>query len=506
MSEKTTKEQIEHFKEEEKKRAEFATKLKDALQLFDPERIRNKILTTYSRETLRSYLQNPALDSNSKNLRKLSNYLYTVSHVYRRMINFKAHQIKCDAWTVYPIVSMTEDNDPEQILAEYERVVKIVDNMNMKSQIYKLMLSCWKTDVAYGYVYGDPETDGDFFIHLLDPDYCKISTMSYSSGVLGFMFDMSYFTSYPEQLEYYDKEFQKLYNQYLSDNMRWKQLPMERTVCFKINIDNLDYPVIPLSGLLEAVISLTDLQAAQDDDYELQTYKMLWGKLETLSATKEPDDFAVNLDLAVDFMNKIQDVLPENVGIALSPMDLETIDFKSNDAADTNMLSEAYSNLIEANGSIVLNSNRITNSTSFKLAMKAEAEDAMAPVEQINAWVNFYLKNNHNVENMVVEYSKVSPYFIDDYIDKLLKVAQYGLPVKTELASLYNANPNKAYGMDYLERELLKLGTEKWTNVLASSNTQSANAGTNGAPTAEESGKELTDEGEDTRDQDKNAK
>lgn len=505
MGEITTKEKIEFLSAEEQKRANYAANLKSILQLFDPTSIRSKTLSTYSRETLRSYLQNPATDANSKNLRKLSNYLYTVSHVYRRMINFKAHQIKCDAWTVYPIVSMVDENDPEQILREYERVTKIVDNMNMKSQIYKMMLSAWKNDVVYGYVYGDPETDGEFFIHILDPDYCKISTISYDSGVLGFLFDMSYFTSNAEQLEFYDKEFQKLYNEYQRDNVRWKQLPMERAVCFKINIDNLDYPVIPLSGLLEAVISLTDLQAAQDDDYELQTYKMLWAKLDTISGSKEPDDFEVDLDLATAFMRKIQDALPENVTIALSPMNLDTIEFKGNNAEDTNILSEAYSNLIESNGSIVLNSNRITNSTSFKLAMKAEAEDAMAPVEQINAWVNFYLKHNHNVENMVVEYSKVSPYFIDDYIDKLLKAAQYGMPVKTELASLYNANPNKAYGLDYLERELLGLGTKKWTNVLVSSNVQSGTTtDSEGAPTKSDT--EITDEGEASRDKDTNQK
>lgn len=504
MAEKTIDEKIEFLKKDEEKRTAFAASLKNILQLFDPGQIRSKSLTTYSRDSLRSYLQNPATDSNNKNLRKLSNYLYTVSHVYRRMVNFKAHQIKCDAWTVYPIVSMVDENDPEQILREYERVTRIVGNMNMKSQIFKLMLSAWKTDVAFGYVYGNPEKDGNFFIHLLDPDYCKISTISYDSGVLGFMFDMSYFDTYSEQLDYYDKEFKKLYNQYQKDKTRWKQLPMERAFCIKINVDNLDYPLIPLSGLLESVISLTDLQAAQDETNELQAYKMLWGKLDTLPDAKEPDDFEVDLDLATAFMKKVQDVLPDNVNIALSPMDLNTIEFKGTDASGTNVLSEAYSNLIEANGSIVLNSNRITNSTSFKMAMRAEAEDAMAPIEQINAWVNYYLKNNHKVTNMVVEYSKVSPYFVDDYIEKLLKGAQYGLPVKTELASLFNANPQKAHGLDYLERELLKLGTERWNNPLVSSNTQSTSKGDGGAPTKSEG--DLSDEGLEDRDLDKNDK
>lgn len=488
--------------EEQKRKVAFAESLKNALQLFDPEKIPMRTTSTYSRENLRTYLRNPATDSNNKSLRKLSAYLYTVSHVYRRMINFKAHQINCKTWSAYPIVSMTEDIDEEAILKEYERTINIVKAMRMETQIFKVMLQAWKYGVSYGYIYGDPETDGEFYIHLLDPDYCKISCASYDSGVLGFLFDMSFFRGNEEQLDYYDKEFTTLYNQYQSDNIRWKQLPIERTICIKIDPDNLDYSIPPLSGLMEQVISLTDLQAAQDEIDSLQNYKMVWGKLNTISGSKNVNDFEVDLDLALAFMKKINDALPENVGYGLSPLDLKTIEFKDNDASDTNVLSKAYSNLIEANGSIILNSNRITNSTSFKLAMKAECEDAMKPVVQLNAWLKFYLKYNHNIETVVVEYSNISPYFMDDEIDKYTKLAGLGLPIKTELAAMVNANPQKSFGMDFLERQLLKIGTERWVNPLVSTNTQSSVATDGGAPQKSEG--ELSDEGLEDRDQNKN--
>ena len=500
------KEQIKHFEEDEQKRqAAFAASLKKTLQLFDPEKPPTKTTSTYSRESLRTYLRNPATDANNKNLRKLSNYLYTVSHVYRRMVNFKAHQINCKTWSAYPIVSMIDENDEEAILREYERVVNIVTSMHMETQIFKIMLAVWKSGVAYGYIYGDPEKDGEFYIHLLDPDYCKISCASFDQGVLGFLFDMSFFTKDEKQLEYYDKEFQKLYNQYKTDNIKWKQLPIERTICIKIDPDNLDYSIPPLSGLMEQVISLTDLQAAQDEVDSLANYKMVWGKLDTISGTKSPNDFSVDLDLALAFMKKINDALPDNVGYGLSPLDLDTIEFKDNDASDTNVLSKAYSNLIEANGSIILNSNRITNSTSFKLAMLAECEDAMAPVTQLNAWLKLYLKYNHSIETVAVEYSDISPYFMNDEIDKYTKLAGLGLPIKTELASMVRANPQKSMGMNYLEQNLLKLGTQNWINPLVSANTQSGNpADTGGAPKKEDG--DLSDEGEASRDKDTNQK
>lgn len=501
-----TSEQIARLQEDEQQRKikQFAEELKNVLQLFDPEKIPNRTTTTYSRETLRTYLRNPATEANNKNLRKLSNYLYTISHVYRRMIRFKARQMNCKTWTAYPIISMVEENDEESILKEYERVVNIVSNMKMESQIFKMMLQAWKNGVTYGFVYGDPEGEGSFYIHPLDPDYCKISCASFDNGVLGFLFDMSFFRGNEDQLEFYDEVFTSLYNEYQRDNIRWKQLPIERTFCIKIDLDNLDYAIPPLSGLMEQVISVTDLQAAQDEIDSLANYKMVWGKLDTISGSKNPDDFTVDLDLALSFMRKINEALPDNVAYALSPLVLDVIDFKDNDASDINVLSKAYSNLIEANGSIILNSNKITNSQSFKLALKAECEDAMGPTTQLNAWLKLYLKYNHNVETVAAEYSDISPYFMDDEIEKMTKLAGLGLPVKTELAAMARANPQKSFGMDFLERQLLKLGIDKWNNPLVSSNTQSSVDNEDGAPKKEDG--DLTDEGEASRDKDTNLK
>ena len=506
MAEKqlSEKEKIEFLRREERNKAAFAA-VKDALQLIDLTSNTSKSYSVYSRETLRSYLQNPSSESNQKNLRKLSNYLYTVSHVYRRLINFKASQIKLNAWTVYPNIPLTEEPDMDNILQNYERVTKYVNNMNMKSQIYKCMLQAWKGDIVYGFCYGDPESDGDFFIHLLDPDYCKISSQQYHGGVLNFAFDFSFFQgSNSFYLDVYDPIFKKMYNKYQSDNsLRWQELPIENTFCLKINIDNTDYPIPPLSGLLESVISLTDLQSVQDLKDAMEVYKLIYAKIDTISGTKDVDDFEIDLNLANAFYEKLQDAIPENVSLAMSPMKLEAIDFNSNNANDTNIISEAYENIINANGGIVLNHNRITNSNSFKLALQFDCMDAMAPVEQINSWINLWIRNHIGETGMIVEYSDVSPYFVDDKVDKLLKVAQYGVPVKLELASLLNANPVKERGMSYMEN-ILELSINSWNSPLVSSNVQSGNLSENGDGSEGrakiENPEELTDEGEATRD------
>ena len=367
------------------------------------------------------------------------------------------------------------------------------------------MLQAWKNDVVYGFCYGDPEKDGSFFIHLLDPDYCKISSQQYYRGVLNFAFDLSFFDSGNNAyyLDVYDPIFKQLYNKYKSDNtQRWAELPIENTFCLKINIDNLDYPIPPLSGLLEDIINLEDLQSVQNLKDEMEAYKLIYAKIDTISGTKDVDDFEIDLDLATAFYGKLKAALPDNVALAMSPMKLDSIDFKSNDAEDTNIISKAYENIINANGGIVLNQNKITNSASFKLALQFDSMDAMAPVEQINAWTNLWILNHLGETGMVVEFSDVSPYFIDDRIDKLLKSAQYSIPCKMELASLIGANPAKERGMSYLEKAL-GIGIQSWNQPLISSNIQSGmneNGDGSDGRAKTENPEDLTDEGENTRD------
>ena len=188
----TEQERLQFLKREEQNKLAYAA-VKDALALIDLTQTKTLNYTTYSRDSLRSYLKNPSSDGNQKNLRKLSNYLYIVSQVYRKLINFKAQQITCKSWTVYPDIPLTEEPDAESILSNYEKVIQYVRNMNMQSQILKCMLQAWKNDIVYGFCYGDPENDGEFFIHLLDPDYCKLSSQQYRGGVLNFAFDFSFF-------------------------------------------------------------------------------------------------------------------------------------------------------------------------------------------------------------------------------------------------------------------------------------------------------------------------
>ena len=501
----TEQERIAALQKDEKARARFAA-VKDILTLIDLTSSKSQSYTIYSKDNLRSYLQNPSTESNQKNLRKLSEFLYTVSHVYRRLVLNKANQFDAKSYIVYP--RLNDNGEVED--SSYQNYIKTsnyVQGMHLDTQIRKCLIKAWLDDVVYCFCYGNPEDDL-FFLHILDPDYCKISSVDYYSGKINFAFNFSFFDgSNSFYLDVYDPVFKKMYNSYKSDSkLRWQELPPEQTFCLKINEENLDYGIPPLSGLFNSLIDLVDLSQIQAVKDELSAYKLIWAKIDTISGSKEVDDFQIDLELANQFYQKLQSVLPEGVAFGMSPMDLNDITFEADAANDTNVVNKALTNLIETNGDIVLNSNKITNSTSFRYAMMSESMTAMAVVSQFNVWVNFYIKNNFNVEDVIVEFSDVSKYFKDDKIDQLLKLGQYGLPVKMQMASLLGINPAQCRSLEYLE-DKLGLARTRWVAPLVSSNVQSGLSengdGSDGRPISDEP---LSDEGQATRDGEKNVK
>lgn len=496
----TDQERIAALQKDEISRAKFAA-VKDVLQLIDLTSSKTQSYTVYSKDNLRTYLQNPSTEANQKNLRNLSEFLYTVSHVYRRLVLNKANQFDAKSYIVYP--KLNDNGDVEE--SSYQNYIKTsnyVQGMHLDTQIRKCLIKAWLDDVVYGFCYGEPEND-NFFIHILNPDYCKISSVDYYSGKINFAFNFSFFDgSNSFYLDVYDPIFNKMYNSYKSDSkLRWQELPPEKTFCLKINEENLDYPIPPFSGMFNSLIDLVDLSQIQAVKDELSAYKLIWAKIPTISGSKEVDDFAVDLELANQFYQKLQGIIPDGIALGLSPLDLNDINFEANAAEDTNVVNKAYQNLIEANGDIVLNSNKITNSESFKRAMMVESATAMSVVHQFNTFVNFYIKNNLGIEDVIVEFSDVSKYFKDDKIDQLLKLGGYGVPIKNQLISLLGISPAQARSLEYLE-DKIGLAKTKWVSPLVSSNVQSGNIdngdGSDGRPKKDDS--EIGSDGVATRD------
>lgn len=455
--------------EEERRQAVFDA-VKNAITLRNIVQNESQTFTVYSKANLRQYLKNPK--NFEANLRYLSQFLYRMSYPYRRIINYFATMVDLSAMIVVPKVNMNKSNSASKIMKDYEKVLLENQKMNMKSQILKLLTIAWREDTVYAYAYEDE--DG-FFLLPLDGAYCKISSQN-MDGSYNFAFDFSYFRTHQSLLEYWDDEFNRMYQLYINDNtLRWQELDPARSFCLKINGDDPLLSLPPFVSLFEAIIDLVDLQSIQAVKDELSAYKLLVMEEEVLDKATEPDQFKVDLDSAIEYYNKMAENLPPEVSSCISLLPIKTIEFKGTTSEDVDMVNNSMSNLFKAAGvSQILDRNKIEGSVAFTAAMISDTVMALTAVlPQIEVWVNRYI--NYSIGNVSsrIKYLPVSPYTKDNYLSKVMNAAEYGVPVKMQAASLLNLDPLETYSMEYLENEVLKIH-ESWL-PLNSSHTQSGN-------------------------------
>lgn len=475
-----------------KERHETFAKTKEIIQLANLTKNENRTFTIFSKTLLRNYMKNPK--NNETNLRNLSRFLYRLSYPYRRLVKYYTEMIDLNYMSIIPLQNLDEPRSREDVLKEYSSTLKQLHKMNLQNEIYKCVLSAWIEDAFFGYVYEDDE---NFYIMPLPSEYCRVSSVNYD-GTLNFAFDFSYFRRYSDNLEYWDKEFKSKWNKYQNDNnLRWQELDIERTICLKINVEDSTMAMPPFVGLFESLIDLIDLQSIQAVKDELSIYKLLVARLKVLSGTDEPDDFEVDVDTAIEYFNKFADSLPDQVNAVISPLPIEPIEFKDNQTQDVDSLSNAQSNLLKMSGGSQVLDNDKTGTTIYEAQILSDTLTALKPLlPQIQNWVNRYIGYILG-DHAFVKYMEVSPYTKNKKKKELLESGQNGVPVKLAVAALDGFSPLETMSLDFLENEVLQL--HKTWIPFQTSYTQSTDT------SHEKDTDELTDEGEKTKEQEKNS-
>ncbi len=498
QNKKTVAQRKEYFEEVARNSATFASNSK-ALSLLDMTKTQNKMVTTFNKEKLRNYMKNPY--ANMANLRKLSQFLYRLSYQYRRLISYNASMIDLKAHTVIPLINLVEQETPEELKERYYNALVKLEQMSLDEEIYKLLTVAWREDTVYGYVYDDGK---DFFIHILDGEYCQISSVE--DGIFNFAFNFEYFKSNEYDLENWDSEFKQRFQAYEKDSkLKWQELDPNKTICLKVNPEDPMLCMPPFVALFDQIIDLIDLQAIQSVKDELSIYKLLVAQLETRNGAEEADQWKVDIDTAIDYFNRLSDELPEAVSAVLSLFPIEPIEFKGNSTEDVDMVANAMSNLfINSGGSQVLNNKNLTGTAGYEAAHIADAEMAISSLlPQIQKWTNRYLRNWLKDENIKVHYMEVTPFTRKQKRKELIESAQNGVPVKMAIAAIDGFSQLETVSMQMIENDILQL-QDNWI-PLSTSYTLSGTAGdtdpvTGGRPQQDD----LTDEGAATRDGGKN--
>ena len=472
---KLTQEQINNlnFTELVNNMQQFAKAMDDILPLVDLTSNSTKTWTVFNKETLRTYMQNPYASSSQTSLRSLARFLYTLSFPLRRIVNYFASLPDFSAYKVNLDFSLIEDNDEESLLQDYENACRFIRKMNLLLNMFKLLIVAWREGIVYFQPYQDE--DGGMLLMPLDSQYCKISSVGYN-GLLHVAFDFTYFRGTNAFfLDIWDKEYKQKYNKFEGDStLRWQELETARA--FKIDIADLDLVISPFASLFEGLIDLVDLQSLIAVKDSLDIYKLLVMKIPLLNS-KNPDDLAINLNLAKKFYNQALETLPP----------------------DTNAIADSYQNLMEQTGiSQIFDSSRLTGASSVTMSMLSDALMATKGLlPQIEAFINERIQMEFPNSMAYIKFIEVTAYDKKERINTVKDAASLGLPVKQEYMALLGYDPIETIASDWLETKL-GLAINKFVHPLISSHTQSGGSDTGGAPTKEDG--DLTDDGVASRD------
>lgn len=480
---------------------QFAKSYDEVFKLVDLESSATKTWTVFNKDNLRSYLQNPYSQNSQTNIRNLARFLATLSFPLRRLINYLASLPDFSVYKVIPNISMLEAPDPNSVLQDYEEVCKYIRAMDLELDLFKMLVIAWREDCAYFFPIEDD--DGNTLLFPLDAQYCKIGGVGYN-GLYHVAYDFSFFNGTNGfYLDIWPKEFKKKYNTYQSDpTQRWQLLDDAR--CFKINIDQPELVISPLASLFESIIDLIDLQSLTSVKDALEIYKLLVMRIPLINSNN-PDDMALSLSLAKSFYNKAVELLPEEIGCILSPMPVDSVSFDKSATSESDAIADAYSNLMSNAGvSQIMDSSRLTGQSAVKASMMCDVMFATKGIiQQINAFVNERIKLKFPNTIMTMKYTDVTAYTKSERIAELQKACEFGLPFKLELAMMLGQDPLENYAMGWLEDQM-GLAITRWIHPLVSSHTAAASSDTGGAPTKDDG--DLSDEGAETKDKEKNAK
>lgn len=457
--------------------------------------IKQSTISSYSKDRIIRYLQN--ISSYENELRNLSRYLFYRSQVYFRLVMYNATMFDLNARYVVPPYDLTKENNKNKVLKSYYQTLKMLDVMDLQHQMLPIFINNFIEDAVFGCCWID---ETGMFILQIPAEYCKISGKYFTSDY-SFSVDMSNYKRYEDIIEFLGEPFTSMYKAYGGNNAnKWQPMPDEYALCTKARMESWETICPVYSGLFLDLVNLLDLADIQAVADEQQIYKLIVATIPTLSGAKSADEWAVDVDTAIDYYNKLASSLPDYAGSAISPMPLEVLSFNDDQATDTTKVQNATRAVLNTSGGAqILNSSTISGAEAFRSATRSDTEFAISGLlGQVQGFVNRMLSYKISTPSKV-KFFEVSSYTKGAFKESMQKDLNYGIVSSLALNSLNGFSELDTLALNFLEKDVLGLQDrfEPLKTASTSSNTNNEGGG-------QEKDGALTDEGEETRDKEKN--
>lgn len=492
--------------EEERQMKRYASAKEDKVIRTIRDVSRNMAVPSLSRidkEIVRGYLTGN-IYSNAKNLINASRYLFYRSPIYQKMIYAYVDMYCLDCRKITPDYNFTKEMDPKKALKQFGDTVDYMDVLSLQNNFNAPLVNMWIEDVSFNLFFQD---DTGSFVWHIDPNEAIIDSIYTVHGgyCFGFALDMSKWRSAQREAirEWLGEPLKSMWDEYERTNIKYIHVPAEYSLVLKFHTDLVDTIIPPLLPYLPSLANLNDLADVQSSADELSYYRMIYMPLKTMSSAKNPDEFEITPDLAIDYFKiAAEEAIPANVSTAVVPGDeLKTIDFSDNVSDDVNRVEQSQQQILGSSGGVgaLLNGNKLVNNSALiKAALKSESAYVLNSVlPQITAWTNLqlYLHVSNPCE---VDLMPVTIFTKEDYAEKLIESNQYSYSYRLAYGTLMGFTEKQTMAQLWFETQVLNL-QDMMKYPLQSSYTQSGTEGEVGQGAPEKPVEDLSPEGEKAR-------
>lgn len=455
---------------------------------------------TFKQSEIRNKIKNFVTSKSQEELVKISETLYVQSPQYNRLINYWSNLLTYD-YVVVPKTFIDEENH-DNILKDYKEISHFIDRANIRIVFSKILKKAFISDVFYGYVYVDK--DNSLLVQQIPFELCKLTSVE--DNVYNYAINLDELGRNVDMIPYYPQEIQKAYEKYVAIKKRdpqkafkWYEIPSQNSLCIKIN-NAIPEIIPPFAGVFDSIYDINSFKDLRNDKAELDNYKLLIQKLPVRENSNENNDFIIDLPMMDYFHSMLEGVIPDNVGVATTPMKVETVTFDK-DRVGSDGVVQATKDFWDSSGvSHSLFSGESTTAQAILKSIDVDEQYVFDILTQLSAWLNRFIKVHRISKYFQILLPDVTHFNRQEMIKMYLEQGQYGFPVKTYIAGLLGLSPLKMSGLLLIENEILDL-TNKMKPFVTSYNTNSQDIkNKSGRPTNEESGKIDSDETSRSRD------
>lgn len=432
---------------------------------------RNLFLKKHPRDKIIKALLTPDLPWAGKMLREISHFFYAVSPHYRRTISMLANIILNNY--VLRSVGSLEEVDDTQFFKDYAKLARLAKKWRFKAEIPKILTTCLLDGIFYGVEY---EASDSYMIKPLMYKYCRLHSVE--NGVYKFEFDLDYFNAKNLVfLEDYGDEFVKAYYAYKGNEKldikgdktkRWFE--PKNQICVKFDEEEW-WCIPPFVGIFKAIIDLDTYEDIKKDAAMLDNYKLIHYKIPT-----DTDGVPkLSFEQATKYYNMTAQVVPEGIGVVMSPFTLETVNLKETGDTEKDYTKEATRQLFNNMGfaPVLFGITESATSGAMELAIRPVEAMMMKIIRQIQKIYNLKIQKLKLSNLFEVDFLNQSIFNQTDVQNAYQKAGMYGLPDKLYYRASLGLEPIDDLNMSFLENKILGCGLDIYNRPLISSNTLS---------------------------------